>query len=192
LAKGGGGEGRAVLSPDKSRANERATLSIRQSRGLPSPLDRSLKAAITAVAVLLLAIAGCGDEGVAEGAVVTVYVSAPLCAEAERALGRSGQPDSVRVRIICLADAEDPGRLDLATIGSNARRAVEDSRTVAYIGDPTAPATRFSRPILEEANIAQLPEVSGSVAMSRVLRAIERAGDSGSPRESVHDALTES
>jgi ABC-type branched-subunit amino acid transport system substrate-binding protein len=102
---------------------------------------------------------------------------------------QSGQPESVRVQVVCLTDAEARGRLDLATIGANARRAVEDSRTVAYIGDPTPAATRFSAPILEEAGIAQLSGSSGAAAMSRVLRAIDAAGDSGSPRESLHDEL---
>lgn len=122
---------------------------------------------------------------------MTVYASASLCAEAERELTRSGQPDRVRVQIICLAEAGDRGRLDLATIGTNARRATQDSTTVAYIGEPTARATRFSETILDTADIAQLSELAGSAAMSRVLRAIRSAGDSGSLRESVQDALTE-
>jgi hypothetical protein len=192
LARGGGGEGRAISSPDKCRSNKTGTLSIRRLRRLPVPLDRSFKAAITAVAVLLLAVAGCGDEGVAEGAVVTVYVSAPLCAEAEQGLARSGQPDSVRVQVVCLADAEGRGQLDLAKIGGNARRATQDSTTVAYIGEPTPAASRFSETVLDTADIAQLSELSGSAAMSRVLRAIRSAGDSGSLRESVQDALGES
>ncbi|HEU4943769.1 MAG TPA: hypothetical protein VFT10_01265 [Solirubrobacterales bacterium] len=134
-------------------------------------------------------MAGCGDEGVAEGAVVTVYASAPLCVEAERELGRSGQPDSVRVQVVCLAEAEDRGRLDLATIGANARRATQDSTTVAYIGEPAARATRFSETILDSADILQLSEIPGSVAMSQVLRALERSDDSSSLRESLHDEL---
>ncbi len=123
---------------------------------------------------------------------MTVYASASLCAEAERELGRSGQPESVRVQIVCLVGAEDQGRLDLAAIGANARRATQDSTTVAYIGEPTVRATRFSETILETADIAQLPNISGAAAMRRVLRAIEHSDDSGSLRESVQDALAES
>ncbi len=120
---------------------------------------------------------------------MTVYASASLCAEAERELGRSGQPESVRVQVVCLAEAEDRGRLDLATIGGNARRATQDSTTVAYIGEPTLRATRFSETILDTADIAQLPCISGAAAMSRVLRAIRTVGDPGSLRESLHDEL---
>ena len=123
---------------------------------------------------------------------MTVYVSASLCAEAEGELGRSRQPDDVRVQVVCLAEAEDRGRLDLATIGANARRATQDSTTVAYIGEPTPRATRFSETILHTADIAQLSAISGEAAMRRVLRAIRSAGDSGSLRESVQDALAES
>jgi hypothetical protein len=147
------------------------------------------KMMIAALLALLMALAGCGDEGVAEGATVTVYVSAPLCAEAERGLGRRGQPESVRVQVVCLEGAEADGRLELATIGANARRAVEDSRTVAYIGEPTPAATRFSETILDSADIVQLSEISGGAAMSQVLRALERNNDSSSPRESLHDEL---
>ncbi len=146
---------------------------------------------MTAACILLLA-AGCGEEGIGDDAVVTVYASAPLCAGAERELERSGQPESVRVQVVCLAETEDRGRLDLASIGANARRATQDSTTVAYIGEPTPRATRFSETILDTADIAQLSGISGAAAMRRVLRAIERSADSGSLRESVQDALTES
>ena len=120
---------------------------------------------------------------------MAVYVSAPLCSEAERELGRRGQPESVRVQVVCLEGAEGDERLELATIGANARRAVQDSRTVAYIGEPTGAATRFSETILASADIAQLSETQGSDAMSQVLRALERRDDSSSPRESVHTEL---
>jgi len=120
---------------------------------------------------------------------VTVYVSAPLCAEAERELVRRGQPEGVRIQVVCLEGAEADGRLDLATIGANARQAVEDSRTVAYIGEQSPAATRFSETILDSADIPQLSEIPGSVAMSQVLRALDRSDDSSSPRESLHDEL---
>lgn len=164
------------------------TLSIRQSRGLPAPPHAARKAALIAACALLLA-AGCGGSGVGGGATVSVYVSAPLCAGAERELAREGaRAGDVRVRLVCLEDGEG-GRLDLAATGANARRAVEDSTTVAYVGEPDPAATRFSRPILDAAGIAQLSRLSGAVAMHRVLRALRQADGSSSPRESVHDAL---
>jgi hypothetical protein len=146
---------------------------------------------VLALVGLLLVVAGCGEsEGVADGATVTAYVAAPLCAGAKRELAREGgQAGDVRVRVICLPGVESKGKLDLATIGANARRATEDATTVGYIGEPTRAASRFSEPILETAGIAQLSQSSGAVAMKQLLRAVDEAGNSGSLRESVNDAL---
>lgn len=125
------------------------------------------------------------------GATVSVYVDAPLCEGAERELrraeGRAGEP---RVRAVCVDPVRAGGRLDLAAIGSNARRAAEDSATVAYIGVPDPAVARFSRPILAEAGIARLAARSGGRAMIRTLGAIRAAADeSGSLRESVREQL---
>jgi branched-chain amino acid transport system substrate-binding protein len=153
------------------------------------------------VALAVLGLVGCGGaSGVSAGATVTVYLSAPLqgpegqrgrgeCASAKSALARAGsRAGDVRVRAICL-DASGPvGLWTLAAVGANARRAVEDSTTVAYLGEPDPRARRQSHPILEEAGIAEVSASSGSVAMERVLRAIE-AASGNSLRESVFEAL---
>jgi hypothetical protein len=138
-----------------------------------------------------LALVGCGEGvGVEEGAVVRVYAAAALCAEAEHvAAGQQNRAGDVRVRVVCLPRAESRGRLDLAEIGTNARRATQDSAAIGYIGEPTAAATRFSAPILESAEVPQLPGGSGAASMSMLLHAIEEAGTSGSLRQSVYDDL---
>jgi hypothetical protein len=121
---------------------------------------------------------------------VSIYVAAPLCAGAERELARSeGEAGDVRVRTVCLPNAESSKKLDLARIGANARRATEDATTVGYIGEPTRAATRFSEPILDAAGIAQLTETSGTAAMRQLLRAVSDAGDASSLRASVDDEL---
>jgi hypothetical protein len=167
----------------------------------PSPLIRKLsptpprfplvRTALLAAGCILLLAAGCGESGgVASGATASVYAAAPLCAEAERELARDGgQAGDIRVRVSCLPNVESDSKLDLATIGANARRATEDSTTVGYIGEPTRAATRFSEPILESAGVAQLSESSGVTAMRKLLRAVDEAGNSGSLRESVRDEL---
>jgi hypothetical protein len=107
---------------------------------------------------------------VASGATVNVYVAAPLCAEAERELARhGGRAGEIRVHVSCLPSAENGGKLDLAVIGANARQATEDSSAIAYIGERTRAATRFSEPILEAAGIRQLSQMSGAEAMRRIL-----------------------
>lgn len=121
---------------------------------------------------------------------MSVYVAAPLCAEAERELARDrGEAGDVNVRAVCLPSAESSQELDLARIGSNARRAAEDATAIGYIGEPTRSATRFSEPILEAAGIAQLPESSGTAAMKKLLHAVNEAGSSGSLRAAVNDEL---
>jgi len=141
------------------------------------------------ICALLLAVTGCGGEsGVSAGASVAAYVEAPLCAGATQALAqRDGKAGEVRVRAVCLAAAEAGKRVDLATIGANARRATEDSASVAYLEAPARPS--FSRPIVESASIAVIRASSGAAAMARLLRAIAESGSSGSLRESVREAL---
>ena len=189
-----GDRGRAGGPPAATRRRELRQGAIRVlahklPRGNPRPSLRLLKAAL--VAACLLPVAGCGEsEGVADGAKVTAYVATPLCAEAERELGRDGgEAGDVQVRVSCLPNAESSHRLNLAQIGANARQATEDSSAIAYIGEPTRAASRFSEPILEEAGIAQLTQISGAAAMKKLLQAIDEAGDSGSLRHSVNDAL---
>jgi hypothetical protein len=143
-----------------------------------------------AVCVLLVAMIGCGGEsGVSAGARVAAYVEAPLCAGAKQALAQqNGKAGEVRVRAVCLAPDATGGRVDLATIGANARRATQDSASVAYIEAPARPS--FSRPIVESASIAVIRADSGAVAMDRLLKAIAESGTSGSLRESVREALS--
>lgn len=153
----------------------------------------SLRPPKLAIALLpLLLVAGCGEAGgVSEGARVTAYVTAPLCAEAKRALARrGGKAGEVELHVSCLPEGERGGRQDLAAIGAGARRATEDSTAIAYVTTTTDPtAVRFSETILEEAGIARLAADSGAAAMDRLVDAIERAGDAGNLREAVADAL---
>ena len=158
-------------------------------------------AALALFAALVLVASGCGaDAGVSGGATVNVYVSVPLsgpqaadgrqsCAAAKRALARSGgKAGDLAVRATCLDDASGaPGPWNLAAVGANARQAVEDSSTVAYIGELAPAATRFSQTILEAAEIGQLPATKDEAAMRRVLQLIRSNSDS--PREAIFAAL---
>ena len=119
---------------------------------------------------------------------MTAYVEAPLCAGAKRELGtQDGRAGEVRVRAVCLASVDSGGRTELAKVGANARRATEDSATVAYLEPPTTPS--FSRPIVEAANIAVIRTRSGKAAMDRLLGAIRDADDSSSLRDQVRKTL---
>lgn len=137
-------------------------------------------------ALVAVAILGCGGgSGVEEGATVSVYAGAAVCSGAKAELARAGnEVESVRVRVVCAEPVEAGGRLDLATAGANGRRAVEDSTAVAYLEAP-GDAIPFTRPILDEAQVALIVGGSGARGMATVLDALRSRGDSESPREAV-------
>ncbi|HEX5763543.1 MAG TPA: hypothetical protein VFY04_10560 [Solirubrobacterales bacterium] len=122
----------------------------------------------------------------AEDAVLSVYVSQPLCAEAKEELDRrGGRAGGYRLRAVCVDDTGSDGIARLAAIGGAARRATEDSATIAYVGATDPTAIRFSKPILEEAGVSRISTNSGSASMRRLLRAL-RHGEAGvAPRELV-------
>lgn len=133
------------------------------------------RAALAALCAVALLISGCGEsDETASGATVTVYVAGALCAEAKRELAHHGpEAGDLHVRAICLPSAEKAGKLDLATVGANARRATEDSSSIAYIGEPTQAASRFAETILEEAGIRQYAAMLGAPAMRQLLSDLE-------------------
>jgi hypothetical protein len=137
-------------------------------------------AALAVTLALVLAAAGCGkDEGVAAGATVRVYAGSGPCRAARRALDSAGgKAGALKVELVCLAPATSGSRLDLATLGADARRATEDSTAVAYLEAP-GEASEFVAPILEEAGIALVAAGDGARAMRRALAAIGEAGSGG-------------
>jgi len=129
---------------------------------------------------------------VESGATVAAYVEASLCAEAKRELARQGgEAGDVKVRAICLPSPHEAGKLNLATLGANARKATEDSTTVAFLEAHHPSASRFIHPILETAEIPWIASSSGTVAMAKLLKLIESTS-SGSLRTSPQDKLNES
>lgn len=144
--------------------------------------------AAPALLALALLLGGCGGGGVSAGATVSVYVGAPLCRGARGQLAReAGAVEDLRIRVVCLSPARRRGRVDLVVAGANARRATEDSTSVAYLEAP-GPAAGFSQTIVEAADIAWLETGSGSAAMRRALQALGERG-STSPRDAVRESL---
>jgi hypothetical protein len=137
---------------------------------------------------MVIVIAGCGG-GDAQGATMSVYVGAPLCAGAKRLLASHGaSAGNFTVAVRCLASSERAGGgVDLAIDGSNSRRATEDTSAVATL-EPPGPGTRFTRPILESAGIPLVTSTSAPQGMKRILTAVEGAGSSG-VRDSVRESL---
>lgn len=155
--------------------------------------------ALVLVAAAVIGIAGCGEGGAEAGARVTVYVSAPLrgaeaaagkrlCEGARGEAARVGnEVEELELEVVCLGAAGEDGRWTLAQVGANARRATEDSTTVAYVGEPDSQARKQSRPIVAAAEIAELSKFSGEAAVKAVIAAI-REGDASEPRQAVFKA----
>jgi hypothetical protein len=134
------------------------------------------------LAIVALAVAGCGGSD-SEGATVNVYVAAPLCSGAKQELASHGATAGhFIVAVRCLAAGDD-----LATDGSNSRRATADSSAVATL-EPPGPRVKFTRAILESAEIPLVTTADAAKGMSRILAAVEGAGSSG-VRGSVQEAL---
>jgi branched-chain amino acid transport system substrate-binding protein len=151
------------------------------------------------VVVLALGAAGCGEEGAEEGAELTVYVSTPLsgaeaeqgkrlCAEAQAEARGVKTAGDHALRVVCLDASGEGGVWTLAKVGGNARRATEDSTTVAYVGEPAKGARKQSLPIVEAAEIAMLESDSGKEAMETIISALDE-GESDDPRRAVFDAV---
>jgi hypothetical protein len=152
----------------------------------PSSAERA--AAALLLAALGSGVVGCGG-GDASGATVTVYVAAPLCAAAKADLASHGATAGhFKIQARCLAPSErGGGGVDLATNGSNSRRATEDTRAVATLEEP-GPGNRFAQAILESAGIPLVTSPSGKTGMTRIIKSVEGAGSSN-VRESVQEAL---
>lgn len=150
---------------------------------------RRLPALLCLGAIAVAAVGtGCGEGGAASGATVGVYVAAPLCREAQQELKREGgKAGDLRVSAVCLPPTETDGHVDLAQTGANARRATEDSASVAYL-ENAGPGAKFSQPIVEAAHVAWLETSSGSIAMRHILNALQDRGSS-SPRDAVREAV---
>lgn len=148
--------------------------------------------ALAVLAACLVVASGCGEaEGVADGATVTAYVEAPLCAEAQRELKRhDGRAGDLNLQAVCLPNSRKVQKIDLAKVGANARRATQDSTAVAYLEAPDPRVSRFTHPILEKAEIPWISRQSGAAAMSRLFELIESTG-SGSVRQQLREALNE-
>ncbi len=134
---------------------------------------------------------GCGEtsEPQAPEGSLTVYVSAPahgaaaragrgVLAGARRALrdagGRAGER---RIRLVALTanrvgdDDWDPG-----TVEANAKRAAEDPRSVAYIGEVERGGSAVSLPRTNQADLLQVSPADGLTSLTRPPPGRPRAG----------------
>lgn len=145
-------------------------------------MRRLLALCLLAIGTLAAVLAGCGAGGAESGATVSVYAAAPLCKEARKDAGPAGD---LEVRVVCLPPRGSGGQA-LAPIGADARRATEDSTSVAFLEAP-GPAAKFSQSIVEAADVAWIETSSGTTATRRIVKALEE--DGSSPRKAVLDEV---
>jgi len=142
-----------------------------------------LRFALTLLACAL-ALGGCGGgeeqpEPRLRGSLLAIYASVPLrgplrdvaadVLDAERlALAQAGgRAARYRVRLVELdASTPDARRSDPAQISQNARRAANDPRTVAYLGELATGSSAISIPLLNEAGILQVSPLDTAMALT--------------------------
>ena len=138
---------------------------------------------ITAVAMVVIALAGCSsgdyDDQAPDDATLTVYLSAPLrgaSGEQGRAIvngaklaleDAGGEAGGVDVEPVYMDDTGGEGGWDPVVVADNARRAAQDSTAIAYIGDFESGATRISLPITNQAQMLQVSAASTAADLTR-------------------------
>lgn len=124
---------------------------------------------------LAFGVAACGSsssgggKGAIKGTSLTIYSSLPLQGAsgpqsqaivngAKLAVkDAGGKVGKYKINYVSLDDSTAAsGKADDATVGQNARKAVADSSTAAYLGEYNSGATKISLPILNQADIAQV------------------------------------
>ncbi|MGH2979746.1 MAG: branched-chain amino acid ABC transporter substrate-binding protein [Solirubrobacterales bacterium] len=158
---------------------------------LSSAFPKILLAA--ACAVTLVGASGCGEEqsrgGTVPGDTLTVFSSLPLQgsrAEQSRSIVNAqklalrdsgGRVGDFKVNYASADDSTAGGDRvgwDPDKTAENARKAVENTRTIAYIGELDSGATAISLPITNEAGFAQVSSGSTAVGLTKFLPGAEK------------------
>lgn len=138
-----------------------------------------------------LCLSGCGEqpEPRAPRGSLTVYLSAPahgpaaraghaVLAGARRALRDSdGSAGERRIRLVALsANRRGDADWDPGTVEANARRAADDPRAVAYIGEVDGGGSAVSLPRTNQAGLLQVSPTDGLTSLTRPAPGRPRAG----------------
>jgi branched-chain amino acid transport system substrate-binding protein len=147
--------------------------------------------------VLLLlpaALAGCAGSGggggsTVSGDVLRIYSSQPLKGRlADQALAivrgerlaladAGGRVGKRRVELLALDDADpESGTWDPGLVSANARKAAQDDKTIAYLGEMDSGASAVSIPILNETGLLEVSPSDGVVGFTK-----EKGANPGEP-----------
>jgi branched-chain amino acid transport system substrate-binding protein len=148
---------------------------------------------LVAAAVTAAAAAGCGGDqsngGTVKGDTLKVFSSLPLQGhDADRAKSilngeklaldqAGGKAGRYKINFSFLDDAVADGDKvgwDPDQVSENARKAIEDLTTIAYLGELDSGASAVSIPITNEAGIAQISPGSTSVGLTKFVPGAEK------------------
>ncbi len=138
-------------------------------------------------AALTLGVAACGDDedggdgggGTVSGDTLTIYSSLPLQGDSrpqsqsvvngeKLALEENGgKAGKFTIKYVSLDDATAAaGKWDPGAVSSNARKAAQDSTTIAYLGEFNSGASAISIPILNQAGVIQVSPANTYVGLT--------------------------
>jgi branched-chain amino acid transport system substrate-binding protein len=145
--------------------------------------------ALSALALMPVALAGCGGVGVSGASDVAanplaVYSSMPLQGPSGAASQQivngeklaladaGGRVGRFKVSYVSLDDSNPTsGRWDPGVTATNAKTAAQDTSTIAYLGDYDSAATAVSLPLINAAGILQVSPASPYVGLTSSLDA---------------------
>ena len=140
------------------------------------------------IAAMTFGVAACGDDdsggggggGKASGDTLTIYSSLPLQGDSrpqsedvvrgeqlalEKAGGKAG---NYKIKYVSLDDATAAtGKWEPGKVSENARKAVGDENTIAYLGEFNSGASAISIPLLNEAGVLQVSPANTYVGLTR-------------------------
>ena len=149
---------------------------------------RSLAAWSCLTAAMAFGVAACGDDdsggggggSKASGSTLTIYSSLPLQGDSrpqsedvvrgeQLALEKSGgKAGSFKIKYVSLDDAvAATGKWEPGKVSENARKAVGDDKTIAYLGEFNSGASAISAPLLNEAGILMVSPSNTYVGLTR-------------------------
>jgi branched-chain amino acid transport system substrate-binding protein len=147
---------------------------------------RSLAAWSCLVASMAFGVAACGDDGgggggsKAGGKTLTIYSSLPLQGDSrpqsedvvrgeQLALEKvGGKAGNYKIKYTSLDDATAAtGKWEPGKVSENARKAVGDDNTIAYLGEFNSGASAISAPLLNEAGILMVSPSNTYVGLTR-------------------------
>jgi branched-chain amino acid transport system substrate-binding protein len=140
------------------------------------------------IAAMAFGVAACGDDdgggggggGEASGDTLTIYSSLPLQGDSrpqsedvvrgeQLALEKAGnKAGNFKIKYVSLDDSTAAtGKWEPGKVSENARKAVGDDNTIAYLGEFNSGASAISIPLLNEAGILQVSPSNTYVGLTR-------------------------